>query len=165
MLRKKFRRSKMKKNRFGTEPLQIQTNLPDEIATAPSTPTNLPIELPTAPSTPTNAGIQNSSLEPPRLVRQNARPGYYEQNENLTRREIQFDNIDDNDVYAAVFDQPLPPLPPRQQRVRREYSLPSPEYNSSGGLVQFGKFVKKYMKLGNSRERAIAKYNKASKLF
>ena len=122
-------------NHFGSEPLQIQTNIPEEI--------------PTAPSTPTNSGIQNS-MEPPRLVRQNARPGYYEQ------VELQIDDSDVNDVFN-------PPQQPRQslRSRRRNSSLPGPEYNSSGGLVQFGKFVKKYMKLGNSRQRAIAKYRKA----
>jgi hypothetical protein len=128
MLRKLF-----KKQKFGSEPLQIQTNVP--------------IEIPTAPSTPTNAGIQNS-MEPPRLVRQNARPGYYDQVDR-----IQINDSDVNDVFSS--------RPPNEPRQRREYSLPPLEYNSSGRLEQFGKFAKKYTKLGNSHQRAIAKYRKA----
>ncbi len=129
MLRKFFKRQK-----FGSEPLQIQTNIP--------------VEIPTAPSTPTNANIQIMSEAPP-LRRTNARPGYYNQGDRI--------QIDDSDV-DAVFSS-RPPREPRQRNDRR--SLPPPEYNSSGGLVQFGKFAKKYMKLGNSHQRAIAKYRQA----
>ena len=123
----------------------MNISIPDEIPTEPSSP------IITAPSTPTNAQIQQAN-SPPRLTRQNARSGYYDE-----VRGVVLDDVYNNNYIPSQ----------REPRIRRGGNYV--EYNSEGKPVQFGRnkicskniFVKNYMNLGNSYKRALLKYNKA----
>jgi hypothetical protein len=163
--------------------LNIQTDLPPQVYIAPP---RYDDEVPTQPSTPTNANIQQSN-EAPRLTRQNARrPEYYEENETINtyspiRRNLFNDDDDDdnndnegnnndnNNIDEAYFYL-MRNAPRRPIRMSTRGRQPYPtEINSEGFKVQFGKnkicsqkkFIKNYMKLGNSLNKALMKYNKA----
>ena len=156
--------------------LNIQTDLPPQVYVAPP---RYDDEVPTQPSTPTNANIQQPN-EPPRLTRQNARTDYYDQVETINtyspiRRNIfnddnDNDNDNDNNIDEAYFYlmRNAPRRPIRMSTRGRQPYL-TEEVNSEGFKVQFGKnkicsqkkFIKNYMKLGNSLNKALMKYNKA----